>query len=100
MAVILTGATGFIGTHLLEALASGGEEVRCLVRRSPPIALPPNSRSHAADFARADLGVEDSVFDDVTAVYHLAGATRAVSAAAFDAANVGVTRRILDRVAS
>jgi nucleoside-diphosphate-sugar epimerase len=99
MAVILTGATGFIGNHLLEALASTGEEVRCLVRRPGPVNSPAGSRFHMADFRQPDLGVADSVFDGVDTIYHLAGATRAVSAAGFNEANVSITERILDRVA-
>lgn len=98
MAVILTGATGFIGSHLLEALASTGEEVRCLVRRPGPANSPVGSRFHHADFRQPDLGVADSVFDGVDTVYHLAGATRAVSAAAFQEANVAITQRLIDRV--
>ena len=30
---LVTGGTGFIGTHLLERLAASGERVRALVRR-------------------------------------------------------------------
>jgi uncharacterized protein YbjT (DUF2867 family) len=33
--VLITGATGFIGSHLVEALAGAGHEVRCAVRECP-----------------------------------------------------------------
>ncbi|HEV7929247.1 MAG TPA: NAD(P)H-binding protein [Nitrosospira sp.] len=33
--VLITGATGFIGSHLAEALADAGHEVRCAVRECP-----------------------------------------------------------------
>jgi nucleoside-diphosphate-sugar epimerase len=97
MPVIVTGATGFIGGRLVEALASAGEEVRCLVRRPGPIVSPVGSRFQIADIRRADLGVADSVLENVDTVYHVAGATRAVSAAAFHEANVGITERLLAR---
>ena len=32
--VLVTGASGFIGTHLVAALAARGDEVTCLVRNS------------------------------------------------------------------
>jgi len=41
--------------------------------------------------------VSDSVFDGVDTVYHVAGATRAVSAAGFQEANVAITERLIDR---
>ena len=34
MQIFLTGATGFIGTHLIQRLAGTGHELRCLVRRT------------------------------------------------------------------
>ena len=99
MTVIVTGATGFIGSHLVEALVEAGDEVRCLVRRPGPVDSPAAARFHHTDFARTDLGLADSVFDGVDSVYHVAGATRAVSAAEFHEANVAITTRLLDRVA-
>jgi nucleoside-diphosphate-sugar epimerase len=98
MTAIVTGATGFIGSHLVEALASSGTEVRCLVRRPGTAESSAGARFHLADFGVADLGLADSVFDGVDIVYHVAGATRALSAAAFHKSNVAITERLIDRV--
>jgi nucleoside-diphosphate-sugar epimerase len=98
MTEIVTGASGFIGGHLVDALASRGEEVRCLVRRPLPAASSPTARVYRTDFAQADLGLPDEAFDRVDTVYHLAGATRAASEPAFHAANVTATERLMDRV--
>jgi uncharacterized protein YbjT (DUF2867 family) len=34
--VLITGATGFIGNHLVEALTDAGHEVKCAIRECPP----------------------------------------------------------------
>src|SRR5258708_5445208 len=99
MAVIVTGATGFIGSHLAQALAAAGEEVRCLVRRPGPVSSPAGSRFYLADFSVSDLAVPNSVCESVDTIYHVAGATRAVSTSAFHEANVAITQRLLARAA-
>jgi nucleoside-diphosphate-sugar epimerase len=100
MTAIVTGATGFIGQHLVDALATAGHEVRCLTRGRPAADPRPNVSHHHAEYGLADLGLSENVLRGATTIYHLAGATRAVSAAAFEAANVGTTERILDRLAA
>ena len=98
MTVIVTGATGFIGTHLVDALASSGAEVRCLTRGRPATDARTNVSHHHADYSRADLGLLDDVLRGATSVFHLAGATRAVSNADFREANAAVTARLADRL--
>lgn len=100
MTAIVTGATGFIGKHLVDALAATGAEVRCLTRGRPVTDARANVSMHQVDYDRADLGLTDDVLRGADVVYHLAGATRAISASAFNAYNVDVTRRLLDRVAA
>ena len=41
MRVLLTGATGFVGSHMLERLVTGGHEVRAVVRDSMKLDPPP-----------------------------------------------------------
>jgi nucleoside-diphosphate-sugar epimerase len=98
MTAIVTGATGFIGRQLVKALASSGEEVRCLTRGRPPADSRANVLFHQTDYARPDLGLTEEKLRGAGTIYHLAGATRAVSSADFSAANFAVTERLLDRV--
>lgn len=65
MKCAVTGATGFIGRHLLRALAERGDEVAALVRRLPEPALPAGVRACSLD--------EPDVLRGVEAVFHLAG---------------------------
>lgn len=54
MRVLLTGATGFIGRHLLEALVANGHQVVCATRRParPASATTPGVSEIAVDFTR------------------------------------------------
>lgn len=88
--LLVTGGTGFIGSHLVEALCRRGAQARCLLRRDRP--LP--SGAHAA---RGDLvsgaGLEDSL-QDVDIVIHLAGVTKALSPREYYAGNVLATENL------
>jgi dihydroflavonol-4-reductase len=76
---LVTGATGFIGRHLVRRLLSEGMAVKCLVR--------PQSRVEHLDgqdvaFVRGDVSDARSLqkaMQDVDVVYHLAGLTKSVS---------------------
>lgn len=85
--VLVTGASGFVGWHVVTALRQRGDAVRCLVR--------PTSQIDRL----AQLGVEllvgdvrdqaslDSAVAGVDVVYHVAGLTRALSRADLMAVN-------------
>ncbi|QQS11445.1 MAG: NAD(P)-dependent oxidoreductase [Rhodospirillales bacterium] len=84
--VAVTGATGFIGQHLVAALAARGWRLRLLVRALPP-ALP---RGAPVELVVGDIGDHPSMArlaDGVDAVVHLAGAIKALDRAAFERAN-------------
>lgn len=93
----VTGGTGFVGSHLVEALlARGVGEVRCLVRSDPKWldGLPVTS-------VRGDLTSAEALREGLRgadAVYHVAGLTRAADQATLDRANVEGTRRLLAAV--
>jgi dihydroflavonol-4-reductase len=97
MTAFLTGGTGFIGSHLAEALVARGDRVRALVRGAPKwLAEVPGVevvRGGLDDAAALRSGVAAA---DV--VYHVAGVTRATDAAAFEAGNVAATTRLLEAV--
>ncbi|MDD5680218.1 MAG: NAD-dependent epimerase/dehydratase family protein [Candidatus Omnitrophica bacterium] len=73
MLAFITGATGFIGSHLAERLASNGYKLRCLVRDSSDTAL---LRSLNAELVTVDMGDKDGLkkaLEGVDIVYHCAG---------------------------
>lgn len=105
--VFLTGASGFIGSHLAERLAADGHTVRALVRRDARH-LNRAPTDLAARIARVSCDLADptslaEALHGVTAVVHVAGLTRAPGASldaetAFEAANVTATTHLLDAV--
>lgn len=92
MTVLVTGATGFIGGHLVERLVAEGESVRALVRLGSDA-----SRLAGAELAPGDLGDPaglERAARGCASVYHLAGVTAAVGRRGreFAAVNVEGTR--------
>ena len=85
--ILVTGATGFLGSHLVEELLRRGHEVHCLVRRTSNLqwleALP-------VRLVYGDVTSKESLRDAVCGkdtIYHAAGDIRGKSAWAFDRAN-------------
>jgi len=97
---LLTGATGFVGSHLAETLRRQGHEVVALVR-SPDKAA--TLRSLGVELIPG--GLEDSeaaaaAVRNVDVVYHVAGLTAARSEAEFHRVNVEGTARLLAAAAA
>jgi uncharacterized protein YbjT (DUF2867 family) len=69
--IVVTGATGNIGRHLVAALAAAGEGVRAVARRPPDTGAPEGVEYRAADLSRAaDL---PSVVEGADALFLLLG---------------------------
>ena len=73
MRIVITGASGNVGTALLRALAGTGHEIVGLCRRPPPPAPPYDAaRWVALDLTATDTRELGLVFDGADAVVHLA----------------------------
>jgi dihydroflavonol-4-reductase len=68
--VLVTGGTGFIGHHLVSALAAGGRQVRVLDLLPPTCAVPD---VEYVEGSVLDPNLMDEALRDVDEVYHLAG---------------------------
>src|SRR5215470_4484966 len=74
MRYVVTGAAGFIGSHLSEALVAAGHEVigiDCLTDYYDPGLKEENARG--LDLHRLDLAEDELDFAGVDGVFHLAG---------------------------
>ncbi|MDP4024366.1 NAD-dependent epimerase/dehydratase family protein [Methylobacterium sp. NEAU 140] len=79
--VALTGATGFIGRHLLRDLTARGYRVRVLLRR--PVAVPEGAASAVVGDLTRPINMA-AALADVDAVVHSAGLAHAMSGAPED----------------
>ena len=69
--ILVTGGTGMLGAHVIEALYKQGLRVRAIYRSQIPTTL-----AHAAEWFKADIldviALEEAM-EDITHVYHCAG---------------------------
>jgi nucleoside-diphosphate-sugar epimerase len=70
---LVTGATGFVGPHLVDALVSRGRSVRCLVRDRRRASAVDRAGIDVVECELVDGEVLARAFQDVERVFHLAG---------------------------
>jgi nucleoside-diphosphate-sugar epimerase len=98
MKIAVTGATGFIGSHLSEALVARGHEVTCLARgpeKTKWIAHLP-VRIHYGDVSKPETLPDFAAGQDV--IVHAAGITKGVDLDEYLQVNVGGTENLLNAI--
>lgn len=91
---LVTGGTGFLGLHLVEALRRAGDTVRTCGRRARPASLPPDVEYQQADLTGPDP--LDALIVGVDRIVHAAGAASSTSTPEeMEAVNVTGTRRLM-----
>jgi len=91
--VALTGATGFVGRHILDRLLAAGYSVRVLVRTPAKLRI----RAEGLEIVQgglSDQGALRRLVADTASVIHCAGLTRGVSRTQFDAVNAAAAGRL------
>ncbi len=99
MLACITGATGFIGSHLADYLIAEGTDVRALIRptsnlrwlKDKPVELVQGDIRDAASLDRFLAGADE--------IYHIAGLVKARSEQEYFEANETSTRRMLEAAA-
>jgi nucleoside-diphosphate-sugar epimerase len=99
MKALVTGATGFIGSHLCAELAKRGYQVTCLIREKSDLKWVENID---VKLITGDCKSLDSLFPavtDIDYVFHLAGLTKACSPDDFFCTNTKGTENLIRAVA-
>lgn len=89
--IAITGATGFVGSAVLDAALAEGHAVRALARRE-------QTPREGVEWLRGDLGdaaALAALAQGADAVIHVAGLTNTPNPAAFEAANVTGTANVI-----
>ncbi len=96
MKVLVTGATGFVGSHVADDLLAGGHEVRCLVRPTSNLRwLEGKNVERAFGDVRDAMSLGPAV-RGCDAVVHVAGVTSALSSEDYMEANARGTERLIE----
>ncbi len=98
MKTLVTGATGFIGSHLVEELLKRGHTVACLVRKASNLQWIDGLNVR---FVYGDCEIKESLLNgvaDFDYIFHLAGLTKAVNERDFFSANALGTENLVSAV--
>lgn len=93
--ILVTGATGFIGSHLVDGLKKRGHSVKCLVRRTSNLRYLTHSEVEFVYGGLDDATDWNEVFQEVSVVYHVAGLTFARRRQDYFIVNHGGTEALL-----
>lgn len=97
--VLVTGATGFIGHHLVKALLERGDQVRCLVRPTSDTSRIPTTDIELVTGDVLDPSSLAEAVEGIDTVYHLAGQIDASMSKLLNSVNVEGTRNIAEACA-
>jgi len=96
MHAMVTGGTGFIGSHLVDSLLEKGFDVTCTVRKSSNLRWLQDPRIRRREVAFSDQAALRSALEGVTHVFHVAGIIQAPTLEAYMQGNRDLTRQLVD----
>lgn len=95
---VVTGANGFVGSHLVDYLLEKGDDVHCIVRKSSNLRWLDGKNVTIHDSGLFDKEGLKKILNDVDYLYHVAGVVKAKREEGYFKGNVETTRNLLDTV--
>lgn len=93
---VVTGATGFVGSHLIDYLLASGADIVCPVRKQHNLKYLTNKNVTITTFEELEKEIRSK--GNLDYFFHVAGATRALSYKDYYSANVELTERLLQLI--
>jgi nucleoside-diphosphate-sugar epimerase len=93
---VVTGANGFVGSHLVDYLLTKNFEVRCIVRKSSNLRWLETKNVTIFDCGLFDKGGLREAFKGVNYIFHVAGVVKAKNEEGYYRGNVEATRVLLE----
>lgn len=93
---VVTGASGFVGSHLVDRLISEGHLVKCILRGTSSKRWLENKPVEIFDSGLFDKDALRNILKDANYLFHVAGVVKAKDEAAYFKGNVETTRVLLD----
>lgn len=96
MKAFITGATGFVGSHLADRLLKEGFEVYCLKRSTSSVKWLDGKNVHYVDGDLFSNEALEKVIKDMDYVFHVAGVVKAKTSEGFERGNYLATKNLLE----
>lgn len=93
---VVTGANGFVGSHLVDLLLENKFEVRCLVRKSSDLKWLEGKNVKIFDCGLFDIDGMNKAFHNANYVYHVAGVVKSKTPEGYFKGNVDTTKALLE----
>ena len=93
---VVTGATGFVGSHLVDHLLAKNYKVRCITRKTSSIKWLEGKNVEIYDCGLLDNPGLRKAFDGAEYIYHVAGVVKSKTPEGYFKGNVDTTRNLLE----
>ncbi len=93
---VVTGASGFVGSHLVDKLLAEGHQVKCILRKTSSRRWLEDKPVEIIDAGLFDKEVLKKVLKDADYLFHIAGVVKSKKKEGYFTGNVETTRVLLD----